>query len=269
MTAEETGLEVVDTRVDAAFAARQLHARDVSTQMDGLRRLSHALLERPGSILQELVQAAVELCNADSAGISIERPEMGDDAYYHWVAASGQYSAFTNAVLPRYPSACGVCLERGHAQHFTVTPKFFEILGVEASPVTDGILLPWTSEGTRGTIFVMAHGRTEAFDTNDVRLMNMLADFAAMGIKQQKQQKMLILQERAQAAAHMANNLAHKINNPLQSLTNTAYLMTKDDGRMDIPAMSLQLSSEIERLSELVRQLLALPFDTRGGADAR
>jgi len=263
MTVEETGLEVVDTRVDGAFAARQLHTRDAAMQMEGLRRLSHALLERPETILQELVQTAIQLCNADSAGISIEQPEMGDEAFYKWVAASGEYSAFINATLPRYPSACGVCLERGHAQHFTVTPKFFEILGVEASPVTDGILLPWQSEGTRGTIFVMAHGRTEAFDENDVRLMNMLADFSAMGIRQQKVQAKLIVQERAQAATHMANDLAHKINNPLQSLTNTAYLMAAGATTVDMQTMGRDLSAEIERLSELVRQLLALPFDKK------
>ena len=41
---------------------------------------------------------------------------------------------------------------------------------------------------TRGTIFIMAHGRTEAFDLEDSRMMQVLADFAAMGVRQQRQQ---------------------------------------------------------------------------------
>jgi len=262
ITVEETGLEVLDLRSDSSFAARHLHARDIGTQMAGLQRLSRALLEKPETILQELVRAAVDLCGADSAGISIEKEDGTDQEFYHWVATAGDYSGFLGAVLPRNPSACGLCLERGHAQHFTVSKKFFDILGVEAPLVTDGILLPWEAEGTRGTIFVMAHGRTEAFDENDTRLMTMLADFAAMGYKQQKQQARLIIQERSAAAAQMANQLAHEINNPLQGITNTAYIIAEGVEEVDSKMMGRELLNDVRRLSGLVKELLALPFDS-------
>jgi hypothetical protein len=262
ITLEETGLEVLDLRSDAAFATRKLHTRDIGMQMAGLQRLSRALLEQPDTILQELVSAAVDLCGADSAGISIEKEDGSDEEFYHWIATAGAYSGFLNAILPRHPSACGLCLERGHAQHFTVSRKFFDILGVEAPLVTDGILLPWKTEDTRGTIFVMAHGRTEAFDDEDARLMTMLADFAAMGYRQQKQQARIIVQERAAAAAQMANQLAHQINNPLQSITNTAYLFAEGGAEQDQKALGRDLSNEIHRLSGLVKKLLSLPFET-------
>lgn len=83
-------------------------------------------------------------------------------------------------------------------------------------------------DDTRGTIFVLAHGRTEAFDENDARLMTTLADFAAMGYRQQKQRAQFIIhQERAVAAAKMASHLAHEINNPLQSMTHSAFLIAE------------------------------------------
>lgn len=258
---EETGLDVLDLRTDAVFAERNLHSRDIGAQMAGLQRLSRAMLERPGTILQELVSAAVDLCEADSAGISIEKEDGSDQEFYHWIATAGDYSAFLDAILPRYPSACGLCLERGHPQHFTVSKRFFDILNVEAPLVTDGILLPWQAEGTRGTIFVMAHGRTEAFDSNDARLMTMLADFAAMGYRQMKQQARLIAQERAAAAAQMANQLAHEINNPLQSMTNAAYLVAEGATDQDSRNLGRDLSNDIGRLSKLVKELLSLPYD--------
>jgi hypothetical protein len=261
ITVEETGLEVLDLRTDTAFATRDLHTRDIGVQMAGLQRLSRALLEKPDIILQELVSAAVDLCGADSAGISIEIEDGSDQEFYHWIATAGDYSGFLDAILPRNPSACGLCLERGHPQHFTVSKIFFDILGVEAPLVTDGILLPWKTEETRGTIFVMAHGRTEAFDENDARLMTMLADFAAMGYRQQKQQARLIAQERAAAAAQMANRLAHEINNPLQSMTNAAYLVAEGAAEQDPRVLGRELSNDIRRLSELVKELLALPLD--------
>lgn len=229
--------------------------------MTGLQRLSHALLERPDTVLQELVSAAVSLCGADSAGISIEKEGGTDEEFYHWIATAGEYSGFLNAILPRYPSACGLCLERGHPQHFTVSKKFFDILGVEAPLVTDGILLPWNTEDTRGTIFVMAHGRTEAFDESDARLMTMLADFAAMGYRQMKLKARLIAQERAAAAAQMANHLAHQINNPLQSMTNTAYLVAERAADESSRVRGRELSDDIQRLSTLVKELLALPLE--------
>jgi signal transduction histidine kinase len=261
MTIQDCGLEVLDLRHDTAFAKRHLHARDIGMQMAGLQRLSRALLESPDTVLQELVRTAVDLCGADSAGISIEKEDGTDREFYHWVATAGDYSAFLNAILPRQPSACGLCLERGHAQHFTVSQKFFDILGVEAPLVTDGILLPWRTEDTRGTIFVMAHGRAEAFDENDARLMIMLADFAAMGFRQQKQQARLIAQERSAAAAYMANNLAHQINNPLQSMTNAAFLLADGDSVCDPRELGRELSNDIRRLSGLVSELLSLPLD--------
>jgi hypothetical protein len=261
ITAEECGLEVLDLRSDGAFATRSLHARDIETQMTGLRRLSRALLESPDTILQELVNAAVSLCGADSAGISIEREDGNDQEFYHWIATAGDYSGFLNAILPRDPSACGLCLTRGYAQHFTVSQKFFDILGVKAPLVTDGILLPWKTEDTRGTIFVMAHGRSEAFDENDARLMTMLADFAAMGYRQLKQQARLIAQERATSAAQMANRLAHQINNPLQSMTNVAFLVAEGGPGCDTKELGRNLSKDIQRLSSLVTELLSLPLE--------
>ena len=264
ITVEETGLEVLDLRADNAFARRNLHSRDIGTQMAGLQRLSRALVEQPETILQELVNAAVDLCGADSAGISIEKKYGSDREFYHWIATAGDYSGFLNAILPRYPSACGLCLERGYPQHFTVSKKFFDILGVEAPLVTDGILLPWKAEETRGTIFVMAHGRTEAFDANDARLMTMLADFAAMGYRQQKQQAKIIAQERAVGAAQMAHKLAHEINNPLQSMTNIAYLVEQGGTEQDPKMLGRELSKDIHRLSGLVSEILSLPFERVG-----
>jgi hypothetical protein len=114
----ETGLEVIDIPTDAQFSARRLHVRDASVELAGLQRLARAFVDTPDTVLQELVQAAVDLCGADSAGISIEKEDRTDQEFYEWVATAGDYSAFLNAILPRFPSACGVCLERGRPQLF-------------------------------------------------------------------------------------------------------------------------------------------------------
>ena len=132
-------------------------------------------------------------------------------------------------------------------------------MSVEAETVTDGLLLPWQVEGKRGTIWILAHGRQEAFDAADCELMQLLANFAAMAVRQQSQQKLLLQQAGVAAAAAMANELAHKINNPLQSLTNMLYLAREGQAKTDTRAMALELSPVLQRISSLVAQLLTLP----------
>jgi signal transduction histidine kinase len=257
---EDTGLEVIDLQSSPEFAARRLHVRDVAVQMEGMQRLARAFVESPDTILQELVNAAVDLCGADSSGISLEmdREQRSDTQYFRWVATAGQYEQFLNALLPRMPSACSTCLERGQPQLFRVSQRFFDLMGIEAPTVTDGLLLPWQAEETRGTIWIMAHGRTEAFDDSDCRMMQVLADFSAMAVRHERQQRTLMNQASASAAADMANDLAHQINNPLQSLTNLVYLAAQVGKGDDAKLLAVELSDHILRLSVLVSRLLAL-----------
>jgi RNA polymerase sigma factor (sigma-70 family) len=254
---EDTGLEVLDLDTHAEFAARKLHRRDIASQMEGLRGLTHSFVQSPDTILQELVNAAVELCGADSAGISLETEEKSDANYYHWVATAGQYNGFLNAVLPRYPSACGICLERGKPQLFRVRQRFFDIMGIEAPLVTDGILLPWQVEDTRGTIFIMAHGRTAAFDKDDGQMMRVLADFAAMAVRHHRQQHALLQQAKATAAAEMANSLALCLNQPLRTLIDVADLAAAGKSDHNVSTLGRELSADLRRLSALVDESLA------------
>jgi hypothetical protein len=252
----DDGLEVVE--IASSQSDRPQRSRDVAVQMEGIQRIAQTFVQNPESILQELVNTAVDLCGADSAGISIEMSNATDARFYHWVATAGQYTGFLDAVLPRYPSACGITLERGRPQFFRVGKPFFDIMGIEAPLVTDGILLPWKVDGTRGTIFVMAHGRTHAFDEEDCRLMQVFAEFSAMGVRQHHQQQVALESARVAAAAAMANDLAHQINNPLQSLTNMLFLAAEGHYGEDARTVGAAASADLERLGTLVQRILAL-----------
>jgi nitrogen-specific signal transduction histidine kinase len=106
----------------------------------------------------------------------------------------------------------------------------------------------------------MAHEKADAFDREDLAMMLVLSDFAAMAVRQLHQQSLQIKLAAAAAAASMANDLAHEINNPLQSLTNLVYLASQGTG--DVPSLSQEISTSLDRLSRLVSKLLTLPIDT-------
>ena len=60
----------------------------------------------------------------------------------------------------------------------------------------------------------------------------------------------------------MANDLAHQINNPLQSVTNILFLAKQNDGIGDEKSLALKLDSDFDRLSLLAKELLELPRRT-------
>jgi len=262
----DNGLEVVDLYTDPAFTSRAPRQRDDARHMEGMRRLARTFVEDPDSILQELVDAAVDLCDAESAGISMKELAQDGTVTYHWVATAGTYARFMDAVLPATPSACGLCLERGRPQRFRVTERFFDILQVQAEVAEDGILIPWSVDDSRGTIWIISHTDSRAFDAQDAKTMELLADFAAMAVRQGTQRKLVLQQASAAAAAAMANDLAHHINNPLQGLTNLVYLAAGDPQDANVRALAGQMSEDLARLSRLVQSLLALPLGPRRSA---
>jgi hypothetical protein len=189
LSAAECGLIVVDIGEHPDFVNRPLRERNMSAQTEEMQRLVNLFVSEPAEILHRLTDAALDLCGADSAGISVETPEGGEDAFWFWAAISGEYQRFQNSALPRYPSVCGLTLDRGGPQHFVVTQRFFDLAGFQAPLVTDGLMLPWNAGGKRGTIWLMAHGRSQAFDVNDLMVAGTLADFAAMATRQSETQK--------------------------------------------------------------------------------
>ncbi len=252
------GVEIVPLQGNAAFESRPCHTRDSLQREEGMRRLARVFAERPERILQELADVARELCGADSAGVSVVEPGQNPPVF-RWAATSGKYVPFRNATLPYDFAPCSICLERGEPQHFLVGQAFFDVLGVAADLVTDGMLIPWQVEDMRGTLWVVAHGETEAFDKCDYQTIQGLADFAAIAVRHQRQQEKLMRQTNAAAAAAMANELAHQINNPLQSLTNILFLAASGNHGPDGRAVAESAAPDLQRLSNLVKRLLELP----------
>jgi len=56
----------------------------------------------------------------------------------------------------------------------------------------------------------------------------------------------------------MASELAHRINNPLQSLMNVAYLAAEGQGDYDTKTLGQDLSVDLQRLSTVVIEAFAL-----------
>jgi len=251
----DTGIEICDLRSTPAFFERPSHPHNLARNAEALRRLAHLFAKEPESILQELVDLAVEYCCADSAGVSLEVPT---EEKFRWVAIAGSFASFLHGTTPRFYSPCGTCLDRGSPQLYRVSKPYYDYLGIQAEPITDGILIPWTAGNMRGTFWAVNHHSSVAFDKDDLALLESLADFAAIAVRHQAHEAELLRQAEISAAAAMANELAHQINNPLQSLTNTVFLAAQ--GGEQSKQFAAQAVRDLADLSARVRDLLNLPF---------
>lgn len=235
-----------DLLADRAFPLRKKDC-DANRESIALRRLARLFAESPETVLQELVDTAVNVCGADSAGISLEEPQNGT---FRWVAVAGSFAKYLNGRTERGYSPCGTCLDSGKPQLYRVTQPFYDHLGVTARPIVDGMLIPWTNEFVSGTLWAVSHSSAEAFCLEDYQLLSSLADFVSIVMRHQQQQRLLREGERARAVAEMAHRLAHRINNPLQSLTNTVFLARHteqpreylDQAEKDLAALSRQVA---------------------------
>jgi hypothetical protein len=250
MTSQLPGVVIRNAADDQDFTARPIRHRNVQSEREAYLRMAHLFLSDPTSILQELVNISITLCEAESAGISLKE---GNE--FRWIVTAGRFAPFRDNMLPEDASPCGICLKRNQPQLFDVDHPYYQFLGIEGPPFQHALLIPWRTDDTEGTLWVIPPAGSPGFDFEDLRLLKSFADMAALCVQLSGQQRRLRDNDLAIAGAVMANSLAHQINNPLQGLTNTLYLASQTHPE---PYLAMALV-ELHRISALVEQLLALP----------
>lgn len=138
--------------------------------------LSQTLARDPAVAVQRLVETAMKLTGAESAGVSLEDVENGEEVF-RWIAVAGEFTRYLNGTMPRHFSPCGTVLERRRtlvmrdpARHFTYIQPHV--------PIRSALLVPFARKGKLvGTVWVLAHTARE-FDSEDVRQVQNLTTFA-------------------------------------------------------------------------------------------
>ena len=116
----ESGMDLRDLLQQPDFLCREMTGRKPDREVTALRRLGKRFVESPETILQELVDIAVEHCGADSAGISLEERNQAGELQFRWIVVAGSFAKYLNGTTPRYYSPCGSCLDKGTPQLYRV-----------------------------------------------------------------------------------------------------------------------------------------------------
>ncbi len=156
--------DLLDSR---EFTQREAKNADPHREQLALQQIAKQFAAAPEAMLQELVEIAVEYCDADSAGVSLEEPDVNGGLRFRWIAVAGSFEKYRNGTTPRKYSPCGVCIDRWRPQYYKVGKPYYDFLGVVAEPILDGMLIPWESDKRRGTLWAVSHKSASAFDMSD------------------------------------------------------------------------------------------------------
>jgi PAS domain S-box-containing protein len=157
--------------------SRPIRLPDYEAENHALLAIAQHMADSPRSTLQKLVEVALEICRADSAGVSLVSKETGD---FYWPAVAGAWKPHIGGGTPRNFGPCGVVLDRDSMQLFRHPERFYPYLVPISPSVTEALLTPYYVEGRAvGTVWVVAHSADRRFDAEDLRLIESLGRFAA------------------------------------------------------------------------------------------
>jgi transcriptional regulator with GAF, ATPase, and Fis domain len=146
---------------------------------DALVTLGQTLANSPEHILQRLVEKALELCDAQSAGISLLEEEDGRKIF-RWHALAGRYAPHQWGTTPREFSPCGTVLDTDRVQLMSRLDRHFTYFAQVEPRIAEALLIPFHVGGQAvGTIWVVAHDQARQFDSEDARVITVLGEFAA------------------------------------------------------------------------------------------
>jgi PAS domain S-box-containing protein len=172
-----------DILITPELSRRRSRAPDYAAENRALVALAREMATNPKNLPQKLVDLALELCRAGTAGISLLKSDA-EGKYFSWEALAGMYAPRVGGRTPRNFSPCGTTLDRGAPQLFSVPARYFTYFEGEDSPIAEGLVIPFALNGhALGTIWVVTHDESRRFDAEDVRIMTDLAEFTAAALQ--------------------------------------------------------------------------------------
>ena len=270
---------------------------DYQGENHALLALAQELTSSPGSVLQKLVDIALELCRGHSAGISLleEGPVPGGLSprgdHFRWHAVAGKWAPMVWSTTTRRDyGPCGTVLDRNTTLLFSNAHRYYTQFADVQPLLVEGLLVPFHVDGQAvGTVWVVAHDDGRKFDAEDQRLLESLATFAATAYQarlsltahakaNQDLQAEIAERQRAEAEIRESDRrkseflamLAHELRNPLAPIRNALQILrlTPWDGRTGQPTMDM-MERQVGQVVRLVDDLLDMSRISRGKIDLR
>ena len=197
-----------DILITEELSRRSPRLPNLLSENQALHTLARQLVNQPEAMLQVLVDMALDLCSAGSAGVSLLEVLPSGSEVFRWNVLAGTLAQYVGGTTPRKESPCGVCLDRGSPVLFSHPERYFTYFQKTNTPIVEGLVLPLiANDRAFGSIWIMSHQKQRHFDSEDVRVMTSLADFTAAALLLNRRQTGELLAANAALEAEIAERL--------------------------------------------------------------
>lgn len=174
-------IPIAEAFITDELAKRASNGPDYLLEKLALQDLARHMSDHPVQVLPRLVQLAMDICGAQSAGISVLEPETAE---FRWFGLKGVLSAFEGAKTPRNDSPCGVCLDVNGPILMDRPERAYDWIRDANIEVPEVLLVPLFLKGldAMGTLWVVSSERGH-FTGDHARVLSELSAFAAMALR--------------------------------------------------------------------------------------
>ncbi len=242
------------------LATRPSRTPDYQVETQAIHTLTQALAMGSSGLLQSLVETAVLLCHAGTAGISILE-ETGATRVFRWCNMAGELAGQAGQSTPAEFSPCGVTLALDTPQLFDRPYRHFTYFQAFPAPIEEGLVIPLRTPGQPpATIWIVSHDPLRAFDREDLRVMTQIASFTAAVLKLMAttDENERLYREAKEAMAgrdSLIATIAHDLKTPLTSLKGRSQLLTRRARRLAAPGVQ-EIQQGLEELPRLVDRMV-------------
>jgi len=204
-------------QLDGVLITDVLHERpaakiDYLQEKLALQDLARQMGENPQALLPRLVAHAMEVCGADSAGISLYEPQPGSPGIFRWHHLFGRLKVFEGATTPRDFSPCGVCLDQTRPILMKEPERIYGWISDAGITVPEVLLVPLYigSNVPLGTLWIVA-SVDQQFDSGHARVLTELAAFAGVALRMlQTEQRLTEALDHQQT---LTQEMSHRVKN--------------------------------------------------------
>ncbi|MEZ2276701.1 MAG: PAS domain S-box protein [Microcoleus sp.] len=173
-----------DVAISSALADRPPRQPDFAAENQALHTLAQKLTDDPLSILKTVVEMALDLGRADTAGVSLLETLADGTSVFRWVAIAGALKSWEQTTIPAKFSPCTATIQGEGAQLYARPQLYFTYLHHPQFPIAESLLFPIRAGDRKlGTIWLISHNQQRQFDREDERLITSLASFSAAALQ--------------------------------------------------------------------------------------
>lgn len=209
-----------------------------------MQDLAKHMAEHPRDVLPRLVQLAMDVCGAKSAGISILEPATDE---FRWYGLKGVLATFEGSKTPRHNSPCGLCLDVEGPILMDRPERAYDWIRDADITVPEVLLVPLSMKGLEamGTLWVVSEN-TGHFNSEHARALGELSSFAAMALRTIQTEEQL--KHALQDQEVLAREMSHRVKN-LFALTAGMIRMSRK-GAESADDLANKLVGRIDALAE-------------------